>query len=76
MVKRISCRVVSSVPLVKSGVGAGRVDRLDDKPGNARDVAAHYAGRSSSPAGYPGRSVHAMGLVEAGFPGQMLDFYA
>ena len=75
MVKRISCRVISSVPLSKSRSISRRSSRSDDKRRKIGDtVAANVSGPGNSVA-YTDRLGITGSFVDDGLRGQILDCY-
>jgi len=76
MIKRISCRVVDSVPLSRSSSIIPRVSRSNDVrlgPGDA--VAANFSSPSNSVV-YTGRLGITRKFADDGLIGQILDCYA
>jgi hypothetical protein len=76
MVKRISCRVVNSVPL---GNGDGRsrpVNRSRNEHPKSCNTAGSCSNGSGTSGAYPNQSVPAIGRVNTDLLGQTLDCYA
>jgi len=76
MIKRISCRVIRSVPLGRNGGTFQRARWSNNKHHRVDDTAAANAGQSSSPATYTSPFNTARASVENDLRGKFLDYYA
>jgi len=76
MIKRISCRVVDSVPLSRNSIALRRTSRSDDKGRKSGDAITANASGPGNSVVYTGRLGITRKFADDSLIGQILDCYA